>query len=73
MTRQAIRIGGMTCGHCVGRVSAALKALPGVSVETVNVGSATVSYDEAAMGPSQVMRAIKDAGFDVLPAVPEGR
>lgn len=73
MTRQAIRIGGMTCGHCVGRVSAALKALPGVSVETVNVGSATVSYDEAAMDPSQVMRAIEGAGFDVLPTVPEGR
>lgn len=32
MTRQTIDIGGMTCGHCLSRVRAALAALPGVTI-----------------------------------------
>lgn len=66
MTKETISISGMTCGHCVGRVGAALKALPGVSVEEVTIGSATVSFDAATVEPSVIRSAIEAAGYEVL-------
>ncbi len=68
MTKRTIEIGGMTCGHCVGRVSAALKAVPGITVEQVKVGSATVVFDEATTDESVIAQAIEGAGYDVLQA-----
>lgn len=68
MTKRTIEIGGMTCGHCVGRVSAALKAVPGITVEQVKVGSATVVFDEATTDESVIAQAIERAGYDVLQA-----
>jgi copper chaperone CopZ len=66
MTKQVIEIGGMTCGHCMGRVRAALDALPGVTVDRVQVGQATVTFDETATDPATIAQAIEDAGYDVL-------
>ncbi len=66
MTKRTIEIGGMTCGHCVGRVSAALKAVPGITVEQVKVGSATVAFDEATTDESLIVQAIEQAGYQVL-------
>ena len=66
MTRMTMEIGGMTCGHCVRGVSGALKGVPGVEVEQVTVGTATVSYDPAAVSPSQITQAIEDEGYRVV-------
>jgi copper chaperone CopZ len=66
MTQQTIDIGGMTCGHCLKRVRAALAALPGVTIDTMRVGQATVSFDESTIDGDAIARAIADAGYDVL-------
>jgi copper chaperone CopZ len=66
MIKRAIDIGGMTCGHCVSRVGNALEAIPGIRVEEVKVGSATVEFDEATTDESVIGKAIKTAGFTVL-------
>jgi copper chaperone len=70
MTRQVLEIGGMSCGHCLASVRGALEALPGVKVEELKLGSATVSFDEQATEPAAVAKAIaqavEDAGYDVL-------
>lgn len=66
MTQQTIEIGGMTCGHCLSRVRAALTALPGVTIDTMRVGQATVSFDESTIDGDAIARAISDAGYDVL-------
>lgn len=66
MTQQTFGIGGMTCGHCVQRVSNALAAVPGVTVDQVKVGAATVTFDETRVDASAVAQAIEDAGYDVL-------
>ena len=42
-----IPIRGMSCGGCVRNVQRALGAVPGVHVNTISVGSATVSFDAA--------------------------
>jgi len=66
MEKLAMKVSGMSCGHCVGAVTGPLKKLDGVDVENVAVGSATVNYDSAATSPAEINRAIEDAGFEVV-------
>lgn len=58
-------IAGMTCGHCVGRVTQALRGVEGVEVLRVAVGSATVSYDPDDVSPSALDDAIEAQGYSV--------
>ncbi|MFI5182956.1 MAG: heavy-metal-associated domain-containing protein [Vicinamibacteria bacterium] len=58
-----LTIGGMSCGHCVSKVSKALTALPGVVVHSVEIGSASVSYEPAATSPEAVARAVEGLGY----------
>ena len=63
MTETKIEIDGMSCGHCVSAVQQALAELPGVTVQQVTIGSATVRYDPAVTTPSDIADAIVDAGY----------
>jgi copper chaperone len=63
MTEIQIAISGMTCGHCVSRVSKALSALPGVRVDSVEVGSARVAYEAGAISRESVLAAVRDLGY----------
>jgi copper chaperone CopZ len=65
MERVALKIEGMSCGHCVRAVDQVLKSLTGVQVEQVGVGSAVVSYDPAAVTPEQIREAISEEGYEV--------
>ena len=53
----------MSCGHCVGRVKQALTAAPGVRVDDVSVGSASVSYDAAVTTAEKITSAVSAAGY----------
>lgn len=68
MERMTMRIDGMTCGHCVGQVTKALKELEGVKLEQVSVGSATVSFDSAIASEDRITKAIEDQGYAVAAA-----
>jgi copper chaperone CopZ len=63
MEKLSLAIRGMSCGHCVKSVDQALKALPGVEVERVEVGSATVAYDPAQIQPEQIEAAVSEEGY----------
>ena len=63
MEKLYLAIDGMSCGHCVGRVSKALGALPGVKVEHVEVGSASVAYEPAVISPERLAQALEDLGY----------
>lgn len=66
MTKElTINISGMHCGACVTRVTQALKKVPGVYVEDVQVGTAKVRYDEAVATPAAIQTAIHKIGFEV--------
>ena len=58
-----LSIEGMSCGHCVARVTKALTALPGVTVEDVQVGSARVRLEPTEAMLAQVASALDDVGF----------
>jgi copper chaperone CopZ len=66
--RLTLEIDGMSCGHCVAAVSAALKELPGVVLEQLSVGSATLSLDAAAAATGTItdaaLRAVREAGYE---------
>ena len=68
MERLRLEIDGMSCDHCVRAVTTALRALPGVRVEEVAIGRATVDYDPARTTPEQVLEAVADEGYEAFRA-----
>ena len=68
MERMTMKIEGMTCGHCVGSVTKALKSLDGVNVEKVGIGEASVAYDPATTSVDEIRQAVEDEGYSVAPA-----
>jgi copper chaperone len=58
-----LSIAGMSSGHCVTAVRKALEATPGVQVDQVAIGSATVRYDEDAVTPERIAQAVTDEGY----------
>lgn len=70
MDSMKLKIDGMTCGHCVGAVTRALKGVEGLRVEDVRIGSATVSYDPAAIPADRITQAVEDEGYSVVATEP---
>ena len=64
MTSLTLKIDGMSCGHCVMSVQKALRALDGVQVEQVQVGSAQLRFDPATRNVDDILNAIRDAGYE---------
>ena len=65
MTKLAMKITGMSCGHCVQAVRRALESVPGVSVNEVTIGAADVTFDESTTSAEQVTQAVEDEGYAV--------
>lgn len=66
-----LRIEGMTCASCVGRVERALRAVPGVGEAQVNLatGRARVTLAAAGTGTQALTEAVAAAGYDATPVV----
>jgi Cu+-exporting ATPase len=65
-TPAVLRIEGMTCASCVGRVEKALREVPGVTEASVNLATekATVHGGD----PVQLVAAVRAAGYEAAPA-----
>jgi copper chaperone len=63
MAETTLTIEGMSCGHCVMRAKKAIDALEGVTKSDVKVGAATVEFDEAKVGKSEIAAAVEKAGY----------
>ncbi len=63
MAQAKISIDGMSCMHCVGRVKQAVDALEGVTEADIQIGSATVTYDEAKLSQADIEAAIEKSGY----------
>ena len=68
MNTITINIKGMTCNHCVMRVTKALNSLDGVSAAKVSLenNNAVVEFDENAVNYDAMAAAIADAGYEAL-------
>ncbi len=70
MAHEKFDVGGMTCASCQAHVDRAVSKLEGVSSVAVNLlsGSMAVDYDEAALSPADICRAVERAGYTASPA-----
>lgn len=60
-----IQINGMTCQHCVMRVKQAIESLPGIHDVTVEIGTASISFDASVIQQKEIEEAIVTAGYTI--------
>lgn len=67
MEKTKLKIGGMSCQHCVKTVTEAITELPGVRRAKVNLrkAEAVVHFDTSRVTPENLTEAITAAGFKV--------
>jgi copper chaperone len=63
MSKLSLTIEGMSCTHCVAAVKGALSGLPGVEIEDVSIGAATLSYDPSRTSVDAIVDAVNDEGY----------
>ncbi|WP_218077783.1 heavy-metal-associated domain-containing protein [Lawsonella clevelandensis] len=64
MATTTIKINGMTCDHCVKRVTKEISTIPGVSTVAVDLAAGTVTFDSENDIPRDALAAaIDEAGF----------
>ena len=64
MTEKKIEITGMSCEHCVKAVNKELEKL-NLNSYDVEIGLATISYEETVVEESEIINAIEEAGYEV--------
>lgn len=64
---KTVEIKGMTCGHCEGRVTNELQAIPGVTKVTASAekASATIESDFE-IAEDSIVLAVQKAGYSVI-------
>ena len=67
MRTETVKVKGMTCNGCTGKVAHSLKAVNGVHdvVVSLSAGEAAVRYDELVTSPDRLKAAVKSAGYSV--------
>lgn len=67
MSLVTLQVEGMSCSHCLNAVNKALGALPGVRIESVQIGRAVV--ESAVGGPTaaELALAVTRAGYRATP------
>ncbi|HLO02706.1 MAG TPA: heavy-metal-associated domain-containing protein [Symbiobacteriaceae bacterium] len=63
MSKTTLKIGGMSCGHCVAAVKEALTAVPGLTDLDVKVGEASFG---GSADVEQAKKAVEEEGYTVL-------
>ncbi|WP_425807331.1 heavy metal translocating P-type ATPase [Desulfitobacterium sp. Sab5] len=69
-----LKVLGMTCEHCVRRVSKALESLPGIEEVKVSLDEekAGFNWDNSLIERQEIIRAIEEAGYEVSNSEEEG-
>lgn len=62
MKEMKIFIEGMSCAHCIKRVSQALEEA-GVTEADVKIGEATIIFDETKTNIDKIAKALEEAGY----------
>lgn len=63
MNTLKLTIDGMSCGHCLNRVQKALATLPGIHIESVQIGQATLHYDPAQYAAEAIAEVVSKSGY----------
>ena len=65
MHTTSLAIDSMSCGHGVAHVRKALAAIPGVKVDDVDIGTATIHHESGAASAEDIAKAVRSAGYAV--------
>ncbi len=65
MAEITLKIGGMSCQHCVMTVKKSLDALEGVSSAEVSTGTARVIYDDTVTDRDTLLNAVQKSGYKI--------
>ena len=67
MSKETLKVGGMSCGHCEKAVENALSDI-GVSVvkASSNTGEGFVEFDQASVTLEKIKAEIVETGYDLL-------
>lgn len=65
MQQLELQVEGMSCGHCVMRVTETLKKLPSVQLQSVAIGRVVLSHDPQATAEADIRAALASAGYPV--------
>jgi copper chaperone CopZ len=68
MERLNLTIEGMTCEHCLRAVRGRLEQTPGVKLNAVDIGSASLEFDSATTTLDDIQEAIADEGYTAFVA-----
>ncbi|MFD7455409.1 heavy-metal-associated domain-containing protein [Kitasatospora sp. NPDC059827] len=65
--RTVLQVAGMTCGHCVGAVTAELEKVAGVTGVAVDLATGRVTVDSTGpLADTELAAAIDEAGYDLV-------
>lgn len=62
-----LQIQNMTCEHCLKAVHEALASLDSVTIQSVTIGRAEVTYDPARVTTAAIADAVNRAGYTATP------
>ncbi|HUO78480.1 MAG TPA: heavy-metal-associated domain-containing protein [Thermodesulfovibrionales bacterium] len=65
MADTSIKVEGMSCQHCVMRVTKALQGLSGIQDLDVQIGEVKLRFDEHLLKKEDIVKAIENAGYKV--------
>ena len=67
MIKTILKVGGMSCEHCVKAIRNAVGALPGVGSVTVDLaaGTVTLEHDPAQSPLERIRHEIQEQGYEV--------
>jgi copper chaperone len=68
MERLSLTIEGMTCEHCLRAVRGRLEHTPGVKIDDVSIGAATLEFDPNQTSVDEIEEAIADEGYTAFVA-----
>ncbi len=61
-----LSIQGMTCGHCVLSLKKELSKIAGLTINTVEIGKASLDIDETKVTEKILQHAVEEAGYSVV-------
>ncbi|MGM9488032.1 heavy-metal-associated domain-containing protein [Ideonella sp. YS5] len=63
----AFEVNDMSCGHCVGAITRAVKEADQDATVRIDLAAHRVEVESAAASPDQLARVIEDAGYTPVP------
>ena len=64
--RQELNLKGMSCGHCVMAVKEVLSSIPGIEIESVEIGRAVISGADLKASLVAIKAALEEEGYPIV-------